>query len=490
MKKGSITIFSILVMMLVASVLFVLLEGTRFNEIKRISQLQTELAVESAFANYNSALWNEYHLLACNFSEVEEVLVAEGNARLNASQNGLNLLLAEVEDITIEQYTLLTDGSGEAYIGVVSSYMKENFSYEIAKIIYNQYEATKNLQENTEWDMSKIDAALQGVNSASETTTLLQSYETAKPLTISSGLSAESEEGTLTENPLEEIKDLQNIGILDLVLEDKSQLSIKEIDLSEVVSKRNLYMGKNSETLECEWVDTVLLQQYLLNYMSNYCDIKDGRCMSYELEYLIGKNSSDIENLKSVATRLLAIREAANFLYLTTEPSKVETAQALAISLAGISANPILIEGVKIGLLTAWAFAESVLDVRALLQGKKIPLLKSDESWTIDLSDIGTLTQGYATAKESQSGISYKDYLGILLLFEWSDSLALCAMDMQEATVREKYEWPDFRMDELVVNAQVHMQYTYSPVFLDYYSLNEIPPWDFEIQTETTYGYY
>ena len=40
----------------------------------------------------------------------------------------------------------------------------------------------------------------------------------------------------------------------------------------------------------------------------------------------------------------------------------------------GASVNPAIIEAVKYGILAAWAYVESVLDIRALLDGDKIKI--------------------------------------------------------------------------------------------------------------------
>ena len=62
-QQGSITIFGVLIMVLVAECLLVLLEGARLIELKKVSNLQSEVALEAAFANYCYPLWKEYHLL-------------------------------------------------------------------------------------------------------------------------------------------------------------------------------------------------------------------------------------------------------------------------------------------------------------------------------------------------------------------------------------------------------------------------------------------
>lgn len=472
--QGSITIFSLLSMLLVAATLLSLLEGARFWEIKRLSDLQTRLAVESMFANYSTELWGEYRLLACNQGEMEEILIRHANGRYASDEDSLNALLFQVREVDICSYTLLTDGEGAAYVAAVSSYMQDNLLYETAKELYSRYEAVEKLQESTELDLSDIDDALESMEEESQ-----ESSHRARHISRTGD----------TENPLEAIQSLMGAGLMELVIEDTDKVSKTTLDMEQAVSKRQLDRGKNPTYAESGWWEKILLQQYVLTYMSNFCDFKENHFLDYEVEYLIGGKSSDKENMKIVISQLLFIREIANFLYLTTDVSKVSAAEGLALTLVGLSANPILIETVKVGLLTAWAFAESVLDVRALLQGKRIPLLKSEESWTLEIENIASIGEGYSSAKNSKWGLTYKEYLGILLLFQEENTIAMRAMDVQEATIRQKGENPDFKMDQLIVKCFAEITYDYAPLF---YALEEIIPekgWKYETSSRVEYGY-
>ncbi len=82
--------------------------------------------------------------------------------------------------------------------------------------------------------------------------------------------------------------------------------------------------------------------------------------MEYELEYVLGGKRNDADNLKIVVSELLAMREPLNMASLTASSQRQSEAMALAVTLAGVSANPAVIEAVKYGILVAWAFAESV----------------------------------------------------------------------------------------------------------------------------------
>ena len=272
---------------------------------------------------------------------------------------------------------------------------------------------------------------------------------------------------------MEEAKSLQNVGILELVMKDTKKLSTAEQDFSNGLLKRNLQQGTIPITDSVSWSDRTLFIQYLQTYMSNFQSVQGNRALSYELEYLIGKKTSDVKNLKAVVNRLLAIREATNFLYLLSNPTKVMEAEALAATLAGASLNPAIIEVVKIGLLTAWAFAESVLDVRAT-----------------GLGNMHELTKGYAMAKESAWGLDYQNYLGILLLLERGESLAMHAMNLQEATIRKNCKDTSFCMDTLMVQASLDILYSYEPVFPFLPVIDAEERWERKIVATRTYGYY
>ena len=91
---------------------------------------------------------------------------------------------------------------------------------------------------------------------------------------------------------------------------------------------------------------------------------------------LIGGKDNDADNLRVTVDRLLLLREGLNMASLMAMPDKQSEAMALAVTLAGATVNPAIIEAVKYGILAAWAYVESVLDVRTLLDGGKISLVK------------------------------------------------------------------------------------------------------------------
>ncbi len=482
--SGSITIFAVVSMILVLGFLLTLLEGARISELKRIAQLRTNVAVESAFANYNSVLWDTYHLLGTDLSEANEIIRECAGSSYNEYEYGTNLFLMKLKFLETTAYTLMTDGEGSAYIHAVSSYMQNNILYETAKTLYNQFESIKNLLDSSDISGDEIDEALESLEELEQQEK--QNQQKKDTITLDAG-SVETATSESDSGILGSINRLQKTQLLELVIEDTSKLSEKNFDLTQAVSRRELAEGRNYEIRETEWLDRILLQQYLLTYFADFTHPQSGRGLAYELEYLIAGKDEDIDNLRTVVNELLLIRETANFVYLLSDQDKVLQAELLATLLAGASASITVIKLVKMALLLAWAFAESVLDVRALLQGKKIPLIKNKELWTLALENVNSISEGYMVAKESEVGISYKTYLGILLLFQQDSKLAYRAMDVQEVTMQTKDGGA--RMDELVVHMTVTNTYMGAPVFKSLKFINGRKGFDYEISIISNYGY-
>lgn len=478
MKKGSITIFSVLSMLLIASALLALLEATRFQEMRRLAQLQTQVALESVFAEYNTYLWEEYRLLACKQSTVNTMIEKYGDQSRSDDSQGADFYQFRVVEVRQEGYTRLIDGDGRAFVQTVANYMEKNLLYEQAKAIYNQYEGIKNIQNNSGFDDSMIEEALSELKE--------EDTSVGSTGTLAEETSEEESGVSEVENPLETILALKEKGILSLVIEDTNELSDKSIDLSSVVSARNVPNAYNPDLEEADWYDRVLLQQYLLTHMSNYLEEKK-HYLNYEVEYLLGGKETDIENLKVVVNQLLAIRETANFLYLTSNSEKVEAARVVAVGIVGATINPVLVEIVKTAVLAAWAFAESILDIRTLLTGGKIALLKSNANWTIDLDYITMIGKGYSKAVDCEEGLGYAEYLGILLLFQQENQLAKRCMDMQEQTVRELYGNDMFYLEEWIVGMKVSVKYRYSPIFFSVKGV--LPDWKYEFAVSESYSY-
>ena len=443
-SKGSITVFALLSLLLTMGCLLGLLEAGRYQVMSNCATRQTAIAKEAITASYQKTLWEEYHLLATDYHKAQEALWNYADGRNSIIEWRKNLVELPVQQASIEGYVRMTDGEGAAFVALVSEYMTDQLLYESAKTIYGWYEAVESVVGQEDSNVDVIQDALEELGGTPKART---------------GATAN------TENPLQDVQDIRNTGILQLVLEDKTVLSAKEVDLSQALSKRTLRKGTEEIGEEGNWYDQVLLQQYFAHYLSSYNQVKENRALDYELEYLIGGKDNDVDNLKAVINRIILIREGLNLLYLSSDETKVEEANMLALSLCTALNVPEAYELVGVAILAAWAYGESILDARALLQGKRIPLLKSGETWTLSLEHLGNFTEGYASAIESDTGLGYKEYLGILILMTKQEKMAVRGMEMQEQTIRLQTENTGFGLDQLIIKPDIWVQYRYEPIF-------------------------
>lgn len=511
--RGSLTVFATISIMLVAQLIFTLLEAARYVELKKIATMSADSSIESLFAEYCIPLWDNYNLLAIDagngeggvdfeYEKQQLKLLTQENFVVENSllwKNQANLLRLGFYEATPNSYLLMTDCNGAVYEKMVSSYMQNNIGYETAKLIYEDFQKVDEVTKNNKVDQNAIgnaQDALKKANSSegkaspapkkgesSKSTDITKSTNTSK--TTESSKTAETD----VENPLDAIESNQKKGILSVVMGD-NQLSNKSMDTSNCVSKRNIQAGLNTGAVQTSWYDDALLEEYLLGHMSYYGSIKDNHALSYEIEYIIGGNDTDEENLKAVVNRILLIREAANMAYIMESPQKQSEVTALATSLGAISANPLVIEAIKYGLIAGWAYCESILDLRALLDGDTIPLVKTDVSWTSDLKSIATLLSGNQKAKSSKTGINYKGYLGTLLLMDSNKTKCFRAMDLQENTIRQVEGYSNFKMDNAICSMSVEMKYSYYTLFMSFVNLTDITGNHFSITANTDYSYF
>jgi hypothetical protein len=173
---------------------------------------------------------------------------------------------------------------------------------------------------------------------------------------------------------------------------------------------------------------------------------------------------------------------------LTRDVEKQKTAYTIAVALAGVSANPAIIYAVKCGLLSAWALAESILDVRTLLAGGKIAVIKSSAQWTTDLYHLGSAFSSFGKATECSNGMPYERYLGFLLMTS-EKKCAYRAMDLQEAAIRGMDRYEDFYMDNMVTDAELSVAYRYKTIFFGIESLTERMESTFTVPTQAELSY-
>lgn len=499
-EKGSLTVFAALSMMLVAAVIFALLEGARNIEIQRISWLEAESAVESLFASYDRILWQRYHLLGVNGMDTEGGFSEEGledavadfaervmNPDLLEGEGSAMLCLAPTE-IELLHYGLLTDQKGEAFEAATSAYMKEKVLSDAVEETYHRCRASEAMEASYQESEEAIENAQDELKKVKEAAA---SEDGGPDSGAHSETDSDSHPEVSSDNPMDQADKLKKTGILALVLRPDAAVSGNAIaDPKVFLSNRKCLTGNSHEEYKNTLYDRVLMDKYLSETFRSYRNPHADGLLQYEVEYILCGKENDVENLKATLNKLVAIRETANFAYLLSDVDKVNKATELATALAGATANPLIIATVEAGILGAWAYAESILDARALLEGHKIALLKNAEQWSTDLDAIGNIGSEFLMAKDCSNGLTYVQYLELLLAAQSTEKNAFQGMDLIEADLQNRPGCEMIRLDHMVVSAEFEIGGEWDSIFLSPVSLGAVHDQAFQVQCNSKYSYY
>ena len=147
-----------------------------------------------------------------------------------------------------------------------------------------------------------------------------------------------------------------------------------------------------------------------------------------------------------------------------------------------------LIQAVQIGILLAWSYIESILDLRCLLSGGKIPLVKQTSEWKSDIS-LGeeVLVEKKEKTDSQDKGLSYREYLQLLLLLVGEEVLTYRAMDVIEQNIR--LQQPRFRFDHQLYGMQMEGLYASKSLFLGLITVVNTKDGAYHFRESRSYSY-
>lgn len=310
-----------------------------------------------------------------------------------------------------------------------------------------------------------------------------------------------SNQGESQKGILQGIKNLISQGITGFVMEGK-EISSASLDGEELPSKeygketgfltafKELLRAENlpAELLETG-KDTVLTDEYVLRYFSTVAEEIE-HVLSYEAEYVLNGKLSDQENLEETIQQLVLLRTGMNLIYLLSDTESCAQAQEVAMAVVGFTGMMGLVRVTQLILLAAWAYAEALLDVRGLVNGGKVPFLKTKADWKLSISNLGNFGKEGVPATENSTGLSYQYYLHILLLKENQSNKLYRIMDLLQVNLRHG-GWDGFLIGNCICALQLKTDFTAQPLFLN---LSPSVYWGsqsegYKVQTIQSYAY-
>ena len=476
-RQGSITIFLALTFTCIMALCFTLIEGIRLVCVRQQASILADTAVQSAFAQYNRFLWENYRILAVDASygkgdldikKMEERMQAYLNENGNPEGKGVNFMQLAAEPVSSEYYGLLTDQDGIPFLKQAALVAKMKLPEEALSKMLGECEEAKETEDGAQDVDELLKAAEDAAKEAEEGTEEAGDENEAGEMAGEGAQEMQQNPSPPEEpvdNPVELLKILREKTILAQVIADPEALSDKKLPAQGNVSGRALAKGNAPSEGMVSLPEKVLFTNYAMSFLTSYRKHKKRGGMKYEWEYLICGKKEDKENLEGIVTRLLVLREAGNMASLLADTVKVSEAETLAAAIIGWTANPALIEALKWGIIAAWSYIESVLDVRLLLSGGKVSLIKSAAEWTGDIKNITSYFPADVKAMECPNGIDYEYYL-MVLSFQVSDKdLGLRSLDLIEYTMRQEEGYANIKADALVYCGKYHYGFSSEPVF-------------------------
>lgn len=458
-KDAYLTVYVSLIFGIVLSLIMALIEGATIGTARVQSEMTADLGLDSVFAEYNRELLNQYDMFFIDDSyctanggigKIESHLSSYINCNadptIDCSFPGhTNFLRLTNPYLEIESVSFATDNKGEVWKAQAVEYMKATCGLSALDKIKNELKtvndeslATRNIFDEISASRKDFDETVDEQEEIVETD--------------------QKTDGGFSYTDIVDILDsIKGSGILNLVT-NTSKLSGGTINRKEYIKYRqengniNKGAGLHDGVESPDGLDDELFyNEYILKKFGYFNSQKDVGPLKYEVEYILYGKESDISNLRECASKLLQVRMVSNFIYLNKDTAKKAETGAVALAITALLGIPQAEKVLQQIILGVWAYAESVVDIRCLFDGGKVPLLKQSKDWTLGLSGIlNGAFKSFAKDTSKTTGLSYKDYLRIFLALSNKEDKLLRSLDMVEMDIRQTKGNENFRIDQCV----------------------------------------
>lgn len=466
MRKSAnayLTVYLALCITLIVSLCLTLIEGVRRNGARLETEIAAEIGLQSILAEYHRELFYQYNIFAVD-SSYGTNLPAKANTERHLEQYlEKNLDVKDVflgqwlyrdffalspAKVSVTKVSVLTDGGGAVFRSCAADAIRDDTGLNLMtelKDWLHVIEVNGLEERNVEEEKSSLDGEIQEYDG------------------MEIDIGEEEPYVFHVSNPTDHLEAQRRKGILKLVFDEDSELSANMIELQGLILDRMSQGKVNQGNIPVkqlsggeQLLENFFFQEYLLRYMGHYGKEEEGDALRYQIEYLVAGGNSDVENLRTVLKRICAIREAANTLYLFSDSEKRGEAELVAQLVCDLAMVPELAPILEAAILLGWAYAESIYDVKTLVSGGRIPLLKDSENWHYSLGNA--LSGELGEREDTGSGLSYEDYLRIFMMCTDRDTLTARAMNMAEADMRMTPGNGAFRLDGCYAGLEAYIE--------------------------------
>lgn len=491
---GYFTVFSCLIFLAMASLILVCLSGILLYQGKSKASYVQAGALEHIAANYDKELLERYHLFFLD-PRMEAHLEEKTRAYYETcfqyetekiSGNPLHFL--RLEHLQIETFGTMQEQNFRYFF----AQMKEIMKYEATLDILLQ--VLQGNAEDTKGQLDKVDDLKDTLDEKDAAVQELPEENTeAVPETSYSVEQAEAVTNAQKSNPVKTLSSVLKSGLLSYVMDGKEisknkispsnlpsgttkgeKLNLAGMSFSKLSDFRTLMESQEVGKKISGWSEKGMLAIYMEKYFNHYGKKEkiEDTVLEYEMEYILGGNAMDKENLEYVVNRLVLLRFCFNAIYAYQDPELKSEALTLATAMVGFTGSAPVVEAARYTILSAVSLLEATEDVKRLLAGEKVGILKNKENFHWSVTGI--------TAKgKEKDGLSYETYLMLLFLLSGKQEKNLLRMqDLMQVNIQK--EEPGFLIHNLRAGIKLSTTVTQQVFFL---------PGTYEFQSKDSYCY-
>lgn len=498
-EKGQITVFLALLFLVLLGFSLAVVEGVQSYSSSYLAEDAVKSAGENIMANYNKDLFKNYHVFFLDPREKEYIL-SDGKEYINqylfgnsffnihcnsieiideksvVEENGLYLKHEIREWMKYREKEKRKDNIENIIKGVTGNdadrqqYKKDVEEAEIEEQETKKSSDTDKVQENTTDDIKKEEQEAEeqplSPEVVKERTTWKEIKEVIQTLMKTGVLfyAVENPEKLSKQSiSMDNLPSKSRGGILSAGKEEAGD-RINDFSLSNIKEVKNLFSGHITVDNSVLFAKDNYLIPYIEECFACYRESSEkkagkqtnnrtkkeedsiGKVLSYETEYLINGKSSDLENIKMVANRIMALRFMTNYVLSGKNAYLKAQIDTMAAAVSGFMGMPQAMKAVQVLIRVALSYGESLLELHTLFTGGEIPLIKSQSNWNLELRTMVSQLKEKKPVKKGRKNISYQDFLKILLLLKGqSEDLCYRMMDIMQLNVA--YKEPGFLME-------------------------------------------
>ena len=371
--KASVAIFLILILAPMYTCAYMIVDLVRYSAAEVEIREASELAGNSALANYDEVFKDVYGLFIMSESEEE-----------------LSQSLSNYFSAVIDSAEGIYESSINTKVKDFTASFDENYAITNVSVLDAQIRDYMKYKAPYKWTMGlsqKISAFINIKNAKSEVEDSKKYYEDLPETDVEAVETVSAETAKQQKANIDKISSTKTSDFLTNFNSIKISDLISSEIYDEIKSSEGTIKIEDFSKLKDAIQNCYEVEYFAEKFTSLLDDADEDRPVARgEFEYIVFGNDNTRTNISECLDLIFSIRLILNCAFVYTNASMRQSALAVATTIAGWTGVGIPI--VQNALLLSWATAESVLDLSSLIKGETVPIYKTSSTWTLGLSGL------------------------------------------------------------------------------------------------------